>query len=215
MKVCKKCGCATFTAHQVCHLDVLVDGDNQFEGNANGSVEKSIYSSDHPFGPYTCRQCGAEYDDLNDLPDVERPPVVQTREQIAMRLLAGALTHLKCMKDGSLADADWPDVDRVISDAEAFFNLEDKPTLAASEQSSEFCLVVVTNDNVLDETYLFHGHNHEKVARDAEEKVCELARQYGNGGIDFPTEREAMLDDGYVLCGKRTIFITWPDVRQV
>jgi|GEM_PF-2983036 len=55
------CGGSTFTGHQVCRHDVIVDGDNTFVDG------RDIYDSENPYGPYTCLKCGAEYDDLNEL----------------------------------------------------------------------------------------------------------------------------------------------------
>ena len=61
MKVCPKCGGKRFWAHRVYHTDVIVDGDNNWEEDRNA------YDAGNPFGPYTCENCGAEYDDLNEL----------------------------------------------------------------------------------------------------------------------------------------------------
>ena len=58
--VCKNCGSDRFLAHQVCHHDVLVDGNNNF------IEDKGIYYAAVPFEPYTCEQCGAEYDSLTE-----------------------------------------------------------------------------------------------------------------------------------------------------
>lgn len=62
-----KCGNKTFVAHQVCHLDVVVDSENEFLRNLHDTSEASIYYSGMPFGPYTCTVCGAEYNELSDL----------------------------------------------------------------------------------------------------------------------------------------------------
>lgn len=67
MKRCK-CGNAKFYAHQVCRLDVIVDGDYNFIRNASENAEASIYDSGNPYGPFTCTKCGEEYDELTDLP---------------------------------------------------------------------------------------------------------------------------------------------------
>lgn len=67
MKRCK-CDNAKFYAHQVCRLDVIVDGDYNFVSNANENAEASIYDSSNPYGPFTCTKCGEEYDELTDLP---------------------------------------------------------------------------------------------------------------------------------------------------
>ena len=65
---CTHCGCKTFNAHQVCHMDVVVDGNNNWESNGDGvkDAADSIYESGTPFGPYTCTECGKEYSELVD-----------------------------------------------------------------------------------------------------------------------------------------------------
>jgi hypothetical protein len=52
---------ATFTARQICRHDVIVDGDNDF------SSDIAIYDSETPYGPYICKKCGAEFDELDEL----------------------------------------------------------------------------------------------------------------------------------------------------
>ena len=56
---CKICGNEKFTAHQQAYHDILVDGDNDF------IEDMGIYESEHPYGPYCCARCGAEYDELD------------------------------------------------------------------------------------------------------------------------------------------------------
>ena len=53
-----KCGNDRFIAHQVCHHDVITDGDGEF------SADKGVYYGGRPFGPFTCTVCGAEYEEL-------------------------------------------------------------------------------------------------------------------------------------------------------
>jgi len=62
MKQCE-CGNVLFTAYQVCHHDVVVDGNNDFQ------VDKGVYDSKTPFGPYECTECGATYDDMTNIPE--------------------------------------------------------------------------------------------------------------------------------------------------
>lgn len=59
----KRCACGntSFTAHQVCRHDVIVNGDNIFDR------DDGIYDAEHPYGPYCCTVCGAEYDELDEL----------------------------------------------------------------------------------------------------------------------------------------------------
>jgi len=62
-KVCE-CGNAEFYAHQVCHLDVVVNGNNDWQRNSPDD-NSACYESGTPFGPYTCTKCGKEYDDIH------------------------------------------------------------------------------------------------------------------------------------------------------
>jgi len=57
---CKTPGCtgAEFSAHQVVRIDIVVNGENDFQRNAGNTAEASIYDSGHPYGPYTCMACG-------------------------------------------------------------------------------------------------------------------------------------------------------------
>ncbi len=58
---CPICGGNRFIAHQLVRMDIVVDGDNNFESN----IEGGIYDSETPYGPYTCTNCGNEIDELN------------------------------------------------------------------------------------------------------------------------------------------------------
>ena len=58
-----KCGNDEFTAHQVCHMDVVVDGHNNWQRNTPDD-SSCCYESETPFGPYTCTKCGKEYDSI-------------------------------------------------------------------------------------------------------------------------------------------------------
>ena len=53
-----ECGNNRFYAHQVCHHEVIVNGDNVF------MEDSEIYESELPFGPYRCTKCGKEYEEL-------------------------------------------------------------------------------------------------------------------------------------------------------
>lgn len=61
MKVCPKCGARRFIAHQVVRMDVIVDGDNNWEESGK------IYDSETPYGPYECENCGWQTDELTGL----------------------------------------------------------------------------------------------------------------------------------------------------
>ncbi len=71
---CKFCGSEEFVAHQVVHMDVLVDGDGNFIDNLSGGAA-NIYASEKPFGPFTCSRCGAEYDEANGEWEVTEAPI--------------------------------------------------------------------------------------------------------------------------------------------
>lgn len=57
---CPKCGCKEFIGHQVCHMEVVVDGN----GVWLRSVKRGIYQADKPFAPFTCKRCGNEFSSL-------------------------------------------------------------------------------------------------------------------------------------------------------
>lgn len=59
---CKHCNGERFTAHQVCRLDVIVDGTGEFLENAHKDAAQAIYDAETPYGPFQCCGCGAEYD---------------------------------------------------------------------------------------------------------------------------------------------------------
>lgn len=53
-----KCGGQCFKAHQTCRHDVIV--------NEHGTwlEDSGIYDSETPYGPFTCMNCGQDYDEL-------------------------------------------------------------------------------------------------------------------------------------------------------
>lgn len=52
------CGNDRFYARQVCYHSITVDGNNFFED------DYGVYGCLNPYGPYTCTECGREYDEL-------------------------------------------------------------------------------------------------------------------------------------------------------
>lgn len=56
-----QCGNAMFYAHQLTRHDIVVNAEGIF------LEDKGIYDSEYPYGPFTCTQCGTEYDELEDL----------------------------------------------------------------------------------------------------------------------------------------------------
>lgn len=63
---CKFCGSDLFYGHQVCHMDILVDEDENYYDGVHEDLCYDIYDSNAPFGPFQCCGCGAEYDELTD-----------------------------------------------------------------------------------------------------------------------------------------------------
>ena len=63
MKRCS-CGSTRFSANQACYHSIIVDGDNNFIRNIE------IGEAENPYGLYHCTNCGAEYDDLDELNDL-------------------------------------------------------------------------------------------------------------------------------------------------
>lgn len=62
---CKHCGGEEFVAHQMCRMDVLVDGSGTFIANVHENPAIDIYDSERPYGPFQCTGCGAEYEELD------------------------------------------------------------------------------------------------------------------------------------------------------
>ena len=63
---CKFCGAEKFIGHQVCRMDVLVDGTGMFLDSVSGDTASDIYDSETPYGPFLCAVCGAEYGELEE-----------------------------------------------------------------------------------------------------------------------------------------------------
>ena len=67
-RCCPVCGGTEFSAHQVVHIDVLIDIETGFfDGNIGGDIGANICEVDDPYGPYTCMNCGFECDELSEL----------------------------------------------------------------------------------------------------------------------------------------------------
>jgi len=73
-----KCGNQKFSAHQVLHVSIVVDEENDYLHPESGENEfdciggEDIYEANNPFGPYQCTNCGEEYDEL--CTDLESSP---------------------------------------------------------------------------------------------------------------------------------------------
>ena len=58
MAKCPKCENTSFSDHQRCYHDIIVDENNNFLTNIE------IYESETPYGPYTCFNCKTVYPEL-------------------------------------------------------------------------------------------------------------------------------------------------------
>ena len=105
LKTCPFCGSKRFLAHQVCYHDVIVNPDNIFEEDAG------VYESDTPYGPYTCKICGAEFEELSADPKaLNAPPSEKMREQlkeIAATRFSYAGRYLPVRAVSQFSDKDW------------------------------------------------------------------------------------------------------------
>lgn len=81
---CPKCKSTEFSAHQLCRMDVIVNGDNIFERNFSENAAADIYDAETPYGPYECMTCGAEYDDLEALPFIETAEIKVSRHDVEL-----------------------------------------------------------------------------------------------------------------------------------
>ena len=72
---CRFCNGERFVGHQVCHMDILVDGSGAFLDNMPSGAAASIYESNTPFGPFQCCGCGAVYGELEDGQIEESGPI--------------------------------------------------------------------------------------------------------------------------------------------
>ena len=61
---CKHCGGEQFIAHQVCRMEILVDGEGDYIDGVHKDISLDIYDSEPAYGPFQCCGCGAEYDVL-------------------------------------------------------------------------------------------------------------------------------------------------------
>lgn len=59
-----KCGCNRFYGHQIVRMDVICDEYGNFDSDITEGLESAIYDSEKPYGPFTCVECGEEYDEL-------------------------------------------------------------------------------------------------------------------------------------------------------
>ena len=60
-----ECGNNRFYGHQLLYADVIVDGRGLFHSNAKGGLEQSVYESEKPYGPFSCAECGKEYEEID------------------------------------------------------------------------------------------------------------------------------------------------------
>ena len=63
---CKHCEGEQFVAHQVCRMEILVDGKGDYIDGVHKDVALDIYDSEPAYSPFQCTGCGAEYDELTE-----------------------------------------------------------------------------------------------------------------------------------------------------
>lgn len=81
------CGNQKFYGSQVCYHDIIVDEYGNFIENVG------IGESDKPYGFFTCTNCDAVYDDLDDLPEIEEANLLapEKKEKITTVVMASEL----------------------------------------------------------------------------------------------------------------------------
>lgn len=72
---CKHCGGEEFVAHQICRMEILVDGEGDYIDGVHKDVALDIYDSEPAYGPFQCTGCGAEYGVLAEGEDSIEGPV--------------------------------------------------------------------------------------------------------------------------------------------
>lgn len=70
---CPFCGSERFIGHQLMRAEVYVGSDGEFDDNLPGGLEAAIYDAGKPYGPFTCTQCGQEFDELPENKLVKLP----------------------------------------------------------------------------------------------------------------------------------------------
>ena len=114
MKACRKCGCTVFFGNQRVLAEVVVDGNNEFLDHAGDASDP--YYAGKPFGPYSCANCGEDYDKLDDLPDTDEPMSITKCQERRDWMLESAIQFLELIKEGKLSDGDWPSIDELIAE---------------------------------------------------------------------------------------------------
>jgi len=64
MMLCPKCNSDIFYAHQIVRLDIIVDKHGDWFKNIHEDVTQDIHDSGTPYGPFTCTNCGHQFDEL-------------------------------------------------------------------------------------------------------------------------------------------------------
>ena len=73
---CQFCGSEEFIGHQMVRMDVVCDGSGNYEDAVNRvDPMQDIYDSGVCYGPFQCRRCGAEYEELKDGQEPNSGPV--------------------------------------------------------------------------------------------------------------------------------------------
>lgn len=63
---CKVCGNDRFYGHQVLRADVICDENGNYLEDLMDGLGPSIYDAETHYGPFTCTECGTEYDELEE-----------------------------------------------------------------------------------------------------------------------------------------------------
>ena len=70
---CPFCRGERFIGHQLIRADVVVGQNGDFKENLPGGLEAHIYDAERPYGPFTCIECNAEFDELPILERIKLP----------------------------------------------------------------------------------------------------------------------------------------------
>lgn len=70
---CSVCSHAKFFGHQVVHTNIVCDEKGSFYSNTKNGLDAEVYEFREPFGPFQCVFCGAEYEELTDVPETAKP----------------------------------------------------------------------------------------------------------------------------------------------
>lgn len=70
---CPICGSEYFFGNQYALVRVLVGNDGGFQKNLERGMEKNVYDSNTPFGPFLCSGCATPYKELPEYKHIRLP----------------------------------------------------------------------------------------------------------------------------------------------